>query len=67
MKIAVYNSLGEVITTLVNELQTSGYYEVNFDASYLTSGMYFYSLEAQSNDADGSVGVSEVKKMMFIK
>ena len=67
VKIAVYNSLGEVITTLVNELQTSGYYEVNFDASYLTSGMYFYSLEAQSNDADGSVGVSEVKKMMFIK
>ncbi|MDA3860422.1 MAG: hypothetical protein PF445_04275 [Melioribacteraceae bacterium] len=33
------------IKTLINEYHHDGSYKVNFDASYLTSGVYFYKLE----------------------
>ena len=40
----VYNLLGEVITTLVDELQTAGNYRVEFSSKGLSSGIYFYTL-----------------------
>jgi hypothetical protein len=67
VKVAVYNSLGETVAILVNGQQTSGFYEINFDASNLTSGMYFYTLEAQTSEIDGGFEVREVKKMLLIK
>lgn len=67
VKVAVYNSLGESVAILVNGQQTSGFYEINFDASNLTSGMYFYTLEAQTSEIDGGFEVREVKKMLLIK
>jgi hypothetical protein len=42
----VYNLLGEIITTLVNEYQQSGNYEVKFNADNLSSGVYIYRLQA---------------------
>lgn len=55
----VYNMLGKEIATLVNEIRNIGNYEVNFDGANLSSGVYFYKLEAE--------GFSEVKRMMLIK
>ena len=43
----VYNVLGQEVATLVNEAQKSGSYEVSFDASNLTSGIYFYKLQSK--------------------
>lgn len=40
----VYDILGREIKTLVNKVHSPGTYEVNFDASGLTSGVYFYTL-----------------------
>ena len=40
----VYNLLAEVVATLVNEEQTTGTYAVEFDATGLPSGIYFYKL-----------------------
>jgi len=46
--IKVYDMLGRVIATLVNENKNAGYYKVNFDASRLTSGVYIYSIKANN-------------------
>ena len=39
----VYDILGNEITTLVNETRSAGKYEVRFDASELSNGVYFYT------------------------
>ncbi|MEJ2196512.1 MAG: T9SS type A sorting domain-containing protein, partial [Ignavibacteriaceae bacterium] len=44
----VYNILGEEIATLVNEEKTAGNYEIEFDASNLSSGIYFYRIQTGS-------------------
>jgi hypothetical protein len=55
----VYDILGREVTTLVNEAQPPGSYEVEFDAKGLTSGMYIYKLQCGS--------YSEVMKMLLLK
>lgn len=55
----VYNVLGKEITTLVNEEKLAGSYEIEFDASGLSSGIYFYQLEAGT--------FVETKKMILLK
>ncbi len=42
----VYDILGNEVATLVNEYRNAGSYEVNFDASRLASGVYYYQLKA---------------------
>jgi hypothetical protein len=55
----VYDLLGKEVATLVNEQLQPGTYEVTFDASMLTSGIYFYKLSAGD--------FVETKKLMLIK
>jgi hypothetical protein len=55
----VYDILGNEIATLVNEVKTAGTYEVEWDASGLPSGVYFYQLKSK--------GYVETKKMLLIK
>jgi len=55
----VYNTLGIVIATLVDEVQPAGTYKVSFDGKDLFSGMYFYRL--QMND------FVKVRKMILLK
>ncbi len=43
-KLSVYNTIGEEVQSLVNENQSAGTYSLNFNASDLPSGLYFYSL-----------------------
>lgn len=46
VSLKLFNILGQKIVTLVNEVKRAGKYEITFDASQLTSGIYFYSLNA---------------------
>lgn len=46
IKLQVFNVLGQHVATLVEGLKTAGQYNVTFDASNLSSGMYLYRLEA---------------------
>jgi len=55
----IYNILGKEIKTLVNEQKQKGNYTIEFDASSLPSGIYFYKLQSGS--------FSETKKMIFLK
>jgi len=59
VKLTVYNILGQQVALLVNDFKSTGTYQVNFDASSLSSGIYIYSLEA------GNIVVS--KKMTLLK
>ncbi|MCJ7802219.1 MAG: T9SS type A sorting domain-containing protein, partial [Candidatus Marinimicrobia bacterium] len=59
VKLSVYNLLGEVVDILVNQNQEAGFYNVQFDASNLQSGVYFYKLESGNQ--------VETKKMMLLK
>jgi len=59
VSLQVYNSLGQKVATLVNKEQTPGNYTVQFNASNLPSGVYFYRLRA------GNFVVT--KKMILLK
>ena len=60
VKLIIYNIAGKEVTTLVNNRQTKGDYEVRFDGSNLSSGIYFYTLFVDGNRID-------TKKMIFLK
>jgi hypothetical protein len=45
VKLAVYNLLGQEVALIVNEFKEAGGHTITFDASQLTSGAYFYTIE----------------------
>jgi len=55
----VFNTLGKEIKTLISKNLTAGQYDVSFDASELTSGVYIYQLNADNRTIS--------KKMMLLK
>ena len=55
----VYDVLGNEVATLVNEEKQTGNYEVNFDATKFSSGIYFYKIQAGS--------FTDTKKLALIK
>lgn len=59
VSLKVYDVLGNEIAELVNEVKESGNYSVSFNASSLSSGIYFYTLKAN--------GYSLTKKMLLAK
>jgi len=59
VSIQIYNMMGEKIATLVNEQKEAGVYSIDFDASHLANGIYFYRLDA--------TGFSQIKKFLLLK
>lgn len=46
VSLKVFNLLGQEVATVVNGVKTAGVHKVNFDASELTSGVYFYTIKS---------------------
>jgi len=59
VSLKVYDFLGREVTTLVNEMKSTGSYELSFDASNLPSGTYFCTLNTD--------GYSKTTKMLLLK
>ncbi len=63
----VYNTLGQEMATLLNNEEVDeGNYELSFDASSLTSGVYFYRLTVNGVE-DASQTFTDVKRMLLVK
>lgn len=59
IKLSVFNTLGQTVQVLVDELRNEGSHTITFDASSLSSGVYFYRLEYD--------GKALVNKMILLK
>lgn len=59
VSLKIYDILGKEITTLVNEVKLAGSYDVKFNASNLSSGIYLYTLKTDK--------YSQSKKMILVK
>jgi hypothetical protein len=57
--LSIYNILGQKIATLVSEKQSAGIYNVTWDASNYSSGMYFYRIQSDRYTA--------IKKLIVVK
>ena len=55
----VYNVTGQLVATLVDENKSAGKHQIDFNATLLASGIYFYKLDAGN--------FSETKKMLILK
>jgi hypothetical protein len=63
----IYDVLGNEIATLVNEEKLAGSYEVKFSATGLSSGIYFYKLQAGDPSSGSGQGFVDTKKMILLR
>lgn len=61
----VYDVLGRLVTTLVDGVKEASFYQVQWNATAVSTGVYFYRIEARSQD--GSKNFTSVKKLLLMK
>jgi hypothetical protein len=61
VSLKIYDVIGREVASLVDQIQEAGNYEILFNASSLSSGVYYYKIFAVSN------GFSETKSMILLK
>ncbi len=64
VNLSVYNVLGQVVATVVNQVQEAGSYKVNFNGSSLSSGAYFYRINVVTENGKN---FNQVLRMMLLK
>jgi len=67
VKIIIYNLLGEEIKILLNEVRSAGFHSIDFAASKLSSGVYFYRIEAKALSLSSTENFTSVRKMLVVK
>jgi len=65
VKITVYDMLGREIAMLVDGMQHANNYSIQWNASHLSSGVYFYRIDAKS--VDGTKNFTSVKELLLLK
>lgn len=63
VNIEVYNALGESVSTLIDGNMNAGVHRINWNASSLSSGIYFYRITAKSNEKT----FIDSRKMVLLK
>ncbi len=66
VKVQIFNTLGQNVTTLLNEQKDAGYYEITWNAVDHSSGVYFYRIEAINSNNQNDRFV-QVQKMLLLK
>ncbi len=64
VKLAVYNALGSKVSDVVSLRQDAGTYEASYDASSLSSGVYFYRITVTG---DNGINFTDTKKLILVK
>lgn len=59
VNVSIYNISGQLIETLVNEQENTGYHSIEWNASGFGSGLYFYQIQAGD--------YNQTKKMVLLK
>lgn len=67
VKIVIYNLLGEEIKIVLNEVRSAGFHSIDFAASKLSSGVYFYRIEAKALSLNSTENFTSVRKMLVVK
>jgi hypothetical protein len=62
VKLSIYDSYGRLVSKLIDQRKTAGYYEAPFDAKDYSSGVYYYKLEVSGNKS-----FVDMKKMILVK
>jgi hypothetical protein len=62
----IYNTLGQLVASLVDEHKVAGSYQVQWNPSYVPSGVYFYRLQARQTDGGQAGEFGETKKMILL-
>ena len=65
--LTIYNSIGETVEVIVNELQNEGKYEAVWNAESIPSGVYFYQLRAIDHSTGSGQDFVEINKMILMK
>lgn len=64
VNLVVYNVLGQIVSTLVDQVQEASTYKVNFNGANLSSGAYFYKITVKS---ESGAEFTQVNRMMLLK
>jgi hypothetical protein len=68
VSLTIHDIIGQEVAVLVNAEQSAGNYAIHFDASELSSGIYFYHLEVDYSSSEGAPGRNrETRKMVYLK
>ncbi len=66
VRLTIYDVLGAEIIRLLERTEDAGYKSILFDAAHLSSGMYYYRLEASSL-SDPTKTFTSMQKMLLVK
>lgn len=64
VKLSVFDITGREVKTLLNAKMITGSYEIAFDGTGISSGVYFYRLDVTGKDG---INFSDTKKMILVK
>jgi len=68
VRLEIYNILGQKVASLVDGRQTAGYKSVRWDASTMSSGIYFYRLQVRRTPHSYGAGdYTETRRMVLLK